>query len=73
MRETIASDLAPDVEAVELRHLGAVPATPDVAWRRRIAERAVARARELDVPGRHVAFADWMRGHAADPAICRTS
>lgn len=121
VRETIASDLAPDVEAVELRHLGAVPAVPDVAWRQRMAERAVARARQLDGQGRHlllagdpvapgevlaapsaasvdiavclldvseqvqrdrlrrrgdpderlphhVAFAEWMRGHAADPA-----
>ena len=54
VRETIASDLAPDVEAVELRHLDAVPAAPDVAWRQRMAGRAFARARRLDGQGRHL-------------------
>jgi energy-coupling factor transporter ATP-binding protein EcfA2 len=120
VRQSIAGRLPPGVEAVELCHLDAVPAVPDVAWRQRMAERAVVRAGELAVAGRHlllagdpvaagevlaapsatsvdiavclldvsehvqrerlrrrgdpdellphhVAFADWMRRHAADP------
>jgi hypothetical protein len=121
VREVIAEELSPDVEAVELRHLDTVPAVPDLAWRQRMAERAVARSHELDLHGRHlllagdpvapgevlaapsatmvdiavclldvseaaqrerlrrrgdpeelvphhVAFADWLRRHAGDPA-----
>jgi len=47
MGEAIAGELAPDVEAVELRHLDTVPAAPAVAWRQRMAGCAVARSREL--------------------------
>jgi hypothetical protein len=57
VREAIACDLAPGVDAVELRHLDTVPAAPDVAWRQRMAERAVARSRELDEHGRHLLLA----------------
>jgi hypothetical protein len=57
VRETIACDLAPDVEAVELRHLDTVPAAPDVPWRQRMAERAVACSGELDEQGRHLLLA----------------
>jgi hypothetical protein len=57
VREAVAGDLAPGVEAVELRHLEPVPAVPDVAWRQRMAERAVARSRVLDVQGRHLLLA----------------
>jgi len=57
VRQTIAADLAPEVEAVELRHLDAVPAVPDVAWRQRMAARAVARACELAAAGRHLLLA----------------
>jgi hypothetical protein len=57
VREAIAGDLAPGVEAVELRHLEPVPAVPDMAWRQRMAERAVARSRVLDAQGRHLLLA----------------
>jgi hypothetical protein len=57
VREAIASELAPDIEAVELRHLDTVPAVPDIAWRQRMAERAVARSRDLGVLGRHLLLA----------------
>jgi len=57
VREAIAGELAPDVEAVELRHLENVPAVPDIAWRQRMAERAVARSRVLDAQGRHLLLA----------------
>ncbi len=43
VREAIAARLTPTVEAVELRHLDAIPASPDLAWRQRMAERAVVR------------------------------
>jgi hypothetical protein len=75
-RQAIEADLAPTVECVELRHLGPVPAVPDVAWRQRMAECAVARAVRLDADARgdpeellwrHAAFAEWMRRHAEDP------
>jgi hypothetical protein len=57
VRETIAGELAPGVEAVELRHLDTVPPVPDLAWRQRMAERAVARSRVLDKQGRHLLLA----------------
>jgi hypothetical protein len=57
VREAIAGDLAPGVEAVELRHLEPVPAVPDMAWRQRMAERAVARSSVLDAQGRHLLLA----------------
>jgi len=57
VREAIAGELAPGVEAVELRHLGTVPAAPDLAWRQRMAERAVARSCVLDAQGRHLLLA----------------
>jgi hypothetical protein len=57
VREIIAGELAPGVEAVELRHLDTVPPVPDLAWRQRMAERAVARSRELDKQGRHLLLA----------------
>jgi adenylate kinase family enzyme len=47
VRKTIAAELPPDVEAVELHHLDTIPANPDVAWRQRTAERAVRRAEAL--------------------------
>ena len=58
VREIIAGELAPGVEAVELRHLDTVPPVPDLAWRQRMAERAVARSRELDKKGRHLLAGD---------------
>jgi hypothetical protein len=57
VRQTIAGELAPDVEAIELRHLATVPAAPDVAWRQCMAERVVARSRELERQGRHLLLA----------------
>jgi hypothetical protein len=56
-RNAIEADLAPAVECVELRHLGPVPAVPDVAWRQRMAERAVARAVRLHAEGRDLLLA----------------
>lgn len=44
-------------EAIELRHLGAIPTTPDLEWRQRMAERAVLRAKALDEEGRHLLLA----------------
>lgn len=44
-------------EAIELRHLGAIPTTPDLEWRQRVAERAVLRAKALDEEGRHLLLA----------------
>jgi hypothetical protein len=57
IREAIAADLEPAVTAVELRHLGAIPTTPDLEWRQRMAERAVLRAKALDEEGRHLLLA----------------
>ena len=57
VREAIASRLTPAVEAVELRHLDTIPDAPDVAWRQRMAERAVVRANALDAAGRHLLLA----------------
>ena len=57
VRESIGGRLAPAVEAVELRHLGTVPDNPDVAWRQRMAERAVLHAKTLDGHGRHLLLA----------------
>jgi hypothetical protein len=57
VREAIAGELVPDVEAIELRHLETVPAVPDIAWRQRMAERAVARSRVLDAQRRHLLLA----------------
>jgi hypothetical protein len=57
VREAIVCELAPDIEAVELRHLDTVPAVPDIAWRQRVTERAVARSRVLDAQGRHLLLA----------------
>ena len=56
-RHAIEADLAPTVECVELRHLGPVPAVPDVAWRQRMAECAVARAARLEADGRDLLLA----------------
>jgi hypothetical protein len=50
-RRAVEADLAPMVECVELKDLGSVPAVPDVAWRQRMAECAVARAGRLDADG----------------------
>jgi hypothetical protein len=57
VRQAIACELAPDVEAVELRHLDTVPAVPDIAWRQRMAERAVTHSCLLDAQGRHLLLA----------------
>jgi hypothetical protein len=57
VREAIADDLEPDVTAVELRHLGAVPDPPTLEWRQRMAEEAVLRAIRLDETGRHLLLA----------------
>jgi predicted ABC-type ATPase len=57
VRHAVEADLAPTVECVELRHPGQVPAVPDVAWRQRMAERAVARAGRLDADGRDLLLA----------------
>jgi hypothetical protein len=56
-RQAIETDLVPTVECVELRHLGPVPAAPDVDWRQRMAECAVARAARLDAEGRDLLLA----------------
>jgi hypothetical protein len=57
VREAVTPDLGARVEAVELRHLDVVPAHPNVAWRQRMAERAVVRAMALDEQGRHLLLA----------------
>ena len=57
VRQAITPDLGPAFEAVELRHLDTVPAVPDIAWRQRMAERAVVRAKLLDDDGRHLLLA----------------
>jgi hypothetical protein len=57
VRQAIAADVAPNVEAVELRDLDTVPACPDMAWRQRMAERAVRRAADLDHKSRHLLLA----------------
>jgi hypothetical protein len=57
-RQAIEADLLPRMECVELRHLGPVPTDPDVAWRQRMAERAVARASLLDAEGRDLGRGD---------------
>jgi hypothetical protein len=56
-RRAVEADLAPRVECVELKDLGPVPAVPDVAWRQRMAECAVARAGRLDADGRDLLLA----------------
>ena len=56
-RRAVKIDLAPAVECVELKDLGPVPAVPDVAWRQRMAECAVARAGRLDADGRDLLLA----------------
>jgi hypothetical protein len=57
VRESISGAVGDAIEAVELRHLGAVPANPDIAWRQRMTERAVARAAELAAQRRHLLLA----------------
>jgi hypothetical protein len=57
VREGIAADVEPAVTAVELRDLDAVPQTPTIAWRQRMAEQAVLRAQELEGLGRHLLLA----------------
>jgi hypothetical protein len=57
VRDTIAAPLAPRVDAVELGHLGAIPPIPDLAWRQRMVELAVLRARALAGEGRHLLLA----------------
>ncbi|MGY4651080.1 hypothetical protein [Mycobacterium sp. URHB0021] len=57
VREWISGAVGDGIEAVELRHLGRVPANPDIAWRQRMAERAVARAAELAAQQRHLLLA----------------
>ena len=57
VRTTIIPHLGPTFEAVELHHLDTVPPVPDMAWRQRMAERAVARARLLEDDGRHLLLA----------------
>jgi hypothetical protein len=57
VREAISARLGPAVEAVELRHLDLIPDVPDLAWRQRMAERAVVRAKALEENGRHLLLA----------------
>ena len=57
VRTAIAADLEPAVTAVELRHLGAVPAPPTLEWRQRMAEQAVLAAIQLEETGRHLLLA----------------
>ena len=57
VRNAIAPDLGPAVEAVELCHLDTIPAVPDLAWRQRMAERAVQCAGALEKCGRHLLLA----------------
>ncbi len=49
--------LDPTFVAVELWHLGPIPAVPTVRWRQQQAEVAVRRARELAKEGRHLLLA----------------
>lgn len=44
-------------EAIELWHLGPIPAVPTIEWRQQMAERAALRAIELDAEGRHLLLA----------------
>ena len=57
VRQAIAAGLEPAVTTVELRDLDAIPDTPTLAWRQRMAERAVLRATKLDDEGRHLLLA----------------
>jgi adenylate kinase family enzyme len=73
VRKTIAAELPPDVEAVELHHLDTIPANPDVAWRQRTAERAVRRAEALAGAGRYLLLAvDPGRARGTTRDTCRT-
>ena len=49
--------LDPTFEAVELWHLGPIPAVPTIRWRQQQAEVAVRRARDLADDGRHLLLA----------------
>ena len=49
--------LDPAFEAVELWHLGPIPAVPTIRWRQQQAEAAVRRARDLANDGRHLLLA----------------
>jgi hypothetical protein len=57
VRLAIEGDLAGQVESVELRHLGTVPAVPTVRWRQQMVERAASRAADLAADGRHLLVA----------------
>lgn len=56
-RQLIQERLGSRVEAVELAHLAAIPATPTVSWRQQTAEKAVRRALELRDEGQHLLLA----------------
>jgi hypothetical protein len=53
VRELVAP-LLPEVDAVELKDLGPLPAVLDVPWRQRTTESACMRARTLAAQGRHL-------------------
>jgi hypothetical protein len=54
VRESVARELSPAVECVELRHLSPAPAAITRVWRQQTAEVAVRRAVELQASGRHL-------------------
>ena len=54
VRTLVAPELEPEVEAVELKDIGPLPAVLDVPWRQRMTEVACARAVELAAAGRHL-------------------
>ena len=49
--------LGSSVEAIELWHLGPIPAVPTIAWRQEMVELAVRRATALEADGRHLLMA----------------
>ena len=80
VRRLIARELAPDTECVELGHVVSFPPIPTIAWRQRSiaaclldvgpdapAARLARRGDDPHLLADHIAFADWMRGHAKDP------
>jgi energy-coupling factor transporter ATP-binding protein EcfA2 len=54
VRAAVAPHLSPEIESVELHHVAAIAALPDIAWRQEATEAAVRRALELQAEGRHL-------------------